>query len=126
VRKSLFKEPQGIIYIKEIETKSFRTPNDILKIVNLQMERMKAQNTPKQKTTSYIYDQDVRELIKQIIELSGGDIDRIKKYLKTFKPKNINGEPIYTVRIAVFKPYVAKRVKLDKSFDHKNIEKIPY
>lgn len=126
VRKSLFKEPQGIIYIKEIETKSFRTPNDILKIVNLQMERMKAQNTPKQKTTSYIYDQDVRELIKQIIELSGGDIDRIKKYLKTFKPKNINGEPIYTVRIAVFKPYVAKRVKLDKSFDHKKIEKIPY
>jgi len=126
VRKSLFKEPQGIIYIKEIETKSFRTPTDILKIIKLQMERIKAQNTPKQKTTSYIYDQEVRELVKQIIELSNRDLDRIKKYLKNFKPKDINGNPIYTVRIAVFKPYAAKRVKLDKSFDHKKIDKIPY
>jgi CRISPR-associated endonuclease Csn1 len=126
VRKSLFKEPQGIIYIKEIETKSFRTPNDILKIVKLQIERMNAQNTPKQKTTSYIYDQETREVVKQVIDFSGGDLERIKKYLKNFKPKNINGEPIYTVRIAVFKPYAAKRVKLDKSFDHKKIDKIPY
>lgn len=126
VRKSLFKEPQGIVYIKEIETKSFRTPNEIFKIIELQMERMKAQDTPKQKTASYIYDQEAREVVKQIIGLSGGDLERIKKYLKNFKPKDINGDPIYTVRIAVFKPYAAKRVKLDKSFDHKKIDKIPY
>lgn len=126
IRKSLFKEPQGIVYIKEIETKSFRTANEILKIIDLQMERMKAQNTPKQKTASYIYDKEAREVVKHIIGLSGGDKEGVKKYLKNFKPKDINGEPIYTVRIAVFKPYAAKRVKLDKSFDHKKIDKIPY
>lgn len=131
VRQSLFKEPQGIIYIKEIELKSFRTVNEILFIVKLQIERNEAQNTPAQKTTSYIYDQETREIVKQIIELSGGDMEQIekylKKYLKTNKSlKDINNTPIYTVRIAVFKPYAAKRVKLDNSFDHKKVEEIPY
>ena len=126
VRKSMFKEPQGLIFIKEIITKSFRTPKEMLDIVKLQMNRMNAQNTSAQKNTSYIYDQDTRDIIKQIIELSNRNIEAIEKYLKKFKPKNINGEPIYTVRIAVFKEFAAKRVALNKDFDHKKIDKIPY
>ena len=126
VRKSMFKEPQGLIYIKEIITKSFRAPKEMLDIVTLQIKRMEAQNTPAQKNTSYIYDQDTREIVKQIIELSGGKLDAIEKFLKKFKPKDINGDPIYTVRIAVFNSYAAKRVALNKDFDYKKINKIPY
>jgi CRISPR-associated endonuclease Csn1 len=126
VRKSIFKEPQGIIYIKEIITKSFRTPKEILDIVKLQMKRMLAQNTPAQKTASYIYDQEAREIVKSIIELSGGKLEAIEKHLKKFKPKYANGDTIYTLKIAVFREYAAKRVKLGKDFDHKKIDKIPY
>ncbi|MBI2269067.1 MAG: hypothetical protein HYU69_01785 [Bacteroidetes bacterium] len=126
VRKSMFKEPQGIVYIKEIETKSFRTHKEMLDIVKLQIARMEAQNTPNQKHASYIYDQETREMVKNIIELSGGKVEAIEKYLKKFKPMNLNGEKIYNVRIAVFTEYAAKRVTLDKSFDEKKIKKIPY
>lgn len=126
VRQSLFKEPQGLIFIKEVIIKSFRTPKEMLEIVKLQIKRMEAQNTPAQKNTSYIYDQHIRELVKQIIDLASGNIEAIEKYLKKYKPKDINGSPINTVRIAVFKEYAAKRVKLDSKFDHKKIDKIPY
>ncbi len=126
VRKSMFKEPQGIIFIKEIEIKSFRTPKEMMDIVKLQMYRMEVQNTPRQKNTSYIYDSETREIVKNIIELSGGNIEAIEKYLKKFKPISSNGDKIHTVRIAVFNEYAAKRVTLDKSFDHKKIDKIPY
>jgi CRISPR-associated endonuclease Csn1 len=126
VRKSMFKEPQGIVYIKEIITKSFRTPKEMMDIVKLQIARMEAQNTPKQKNTSYIYDQETREIVKNIIDLSGGSVEAIEKYLKKFKPVNSNGDKIYTVGIAVFTEYAAKRVTLDKSFDHTKINKIPY
>lgn len=126
VRKSLFKEPQGLIYIKELITKSFRTPFEMMEIIKIQMKRMEAQNTSAQKNTSYIYDQDTRDIVKQIIELSNGNLEAIKKFLKKFKPKDNNGEPIFNVRVAIFTEYAAKRVKLGKDFDHKKIDKIPY
>lgn len=126
VRKSIFKEPQGLIYIKEIITKSFRTPKEMLDMIKLQIKRMEAQNTPAQKNTSYIYDQHIRKIVKRIVELSNGNLEAIEKYLKKFKPRDIDGKEIYTVRIAVFKEYAAKRVKLGKDFDHKKIDKIPY
>jgi CRISPR-associated endonuclease Csn1 len=126
IRQSLFQEPQGLIYIKELVTKPFRTKKEMLDIIKLQIKRMEAQNTSAQKNTDYIYDQDTRELVKKIIQLSSGNIEAIEQYLKNFKPKNINDEPIYTVKIAVFKAYSAKRVKLDTKFDHKKIDKIPY
>ncbi|MDR2706859.1 MAG: hypothetical protein LBC02_13855, partial [Planctomycetaceae bacterium] len=131
VRQSLFKEPQGIVYIKEIQTKELINLKDILSIVKLQMKRDKAQNTPAQKTTSYIYDQDYREDFKELIKLCGSDLGKIEQYLKQLLKrhkylKDINGDPIRKVRIAVFTPYAAKRVALDNTFNHTKINKIPY
>lgn len=131
VRKSLFKEPQGTIYIKEIHTKELNSLRDILEVVKIQIEREKVQNTSEQKTTSYIYDQDYREDFKELIKLYGSDLEKIEEYLKKSLKRDkhlrdINGEPIRNVRIAVFVPYAGKRVSLDKSFDHKKIDKIPY
>jgi len=126
VRKSMFKEPQGAIYLKDIVTKRFLSTKEKMDIVRLQINRMKVQNTPAQKHTSYIYDQEIREAIKYIIKLSGGDLVAIENYFKKNKIKDINGEVINTVKVAVFNEYAAKRVSLDKSFTHDKINKIPY
>lgn len=131
VRQSLFKEPQGSVYIKEIQTKELNNLKDILSVAKIQIEREKAQNTPAQKTASYIYDQDYREDFKELVKLCGNDLEKIEQYIKQFLKrhkhfKDINGDPIRKVRIAVFMPYAAKRVTLDRSFDHKKIDKIPY
>lgn len=126
IRKSLFKEPQGVVYIKELVRKPFRTPNEILNIIELQLKRMEAQNTPAQKRTSYIYDQDTREIVKGLLRSFDGDLGAIKKYLKKNILRDLNGDQIYNVRIAVFKEYAGKRVELNKDFDHKKINKIPY
>lgn len=126
VRQSLFKEPQGLINIKEIILRGFRTPNERLEIFKLQIKRNDVQNTPAQKTTAYIYDQHLREKINQIIELSGANIEAIENYLKKAKILDENNEPIHSIRIAEFNKYAAKRVMLNKDFDHKKIDKIPY
>lgn len=132
VRQQLFDEqPLGIVCLKEIQTRELNNLNDILKIVEIQIKRDKAQNTPEQKTASYIYDQDYREDFKEFIKLWGNNLEKfeqnLKQYLKRHKNlKDINGEPIQKVRIAVFKSYAAKRATLDKTFSHDIIDKIPY
>ena len=131
VRQSLFKEPQGTVFIKEIQIKKINNIKDVLWVAKLQIEREKVQNTPLQKTAGYIYDQEYREDFKELIRLCGNDLEKIEQYLKQYFKRHksfndINGEPIRSVRIAVFTPYAAKRVTLDKSFDHKKIDKIPY
>lgn len=145
VRKSMFKEPQGIIWLKEKKEVS------VLDAFKIQIERMKVeQDKEKRKTASYVYDQLARQNIKQIIENIDIELDstellkEVQKYLK----KNIrkietgavkkNGKPEFktvyflggqeyeNVWIAEFVEYAAKRVSLDKSFTHEKINKIPY
>lgn len=121
VRKSMFKEPQGIIHIKEIyEEKS------ISKAIEIQINRMKVQDTPAMKTASYIYDQEAREMVKRLILEYDFDIDAIKKYLKKYPLKNESKKEYKSIKIAEFVEYAAKRVTLDTSFDSKKINKIPY
>jgi len=132
VRQSLFDEqPLGVVYIKEIQTKELNNLKDILFVVKLQMKHDKAQNTPAQRHTSYIYDQDYRADFKELIKLCGSDLEKIEQYLKQFLKrhkhlKDINGDPIRKVRIAVFTAWAAKRTSLDKTFSHEIINKIPY
>ena len=121
VRKSMFKEPQGIIYLKEVyEEKS------IDKAVEIQMNRMKVQNTPAMNIASYIYDKEAREIARTLILEHDFDLEAIKKHLKKSPLKNGSKKEYKAIRVARFKEYAAKRVSLDKSFDHKKINKIPY
>lgn len=146
VRQSLFKEPQGLVYLKE---KRFVPVLDAFKI---QIERFKVENDKeKRKIASYVYDQTARPIIKEIIyktEVDISDTDnllaKIEKYLKknskkiatdkvdkNGKIKNktvhiLEGIEFEDIQIAEFVPKSAKRVKLDKDFDHKKINKIPY
>jgi CRISPR-associated endonuclease Csn1 len=128
VRKSMFKEPQGIIYLKEVHEEK-----NIGKAIEIQIDRMRVQNTPEMKIAPYIYDQEARKIIKDLIEKTGIPIqetDRlikeIKKYIKKNPLKDVSGQEYEKIKIATFEEYAAKRVTLDKSFDHKKIDKIPY
>ncbi len=146
VRKSMFKEPQGIIWIKE------KRNVPILEAFKIQIERMKVEHdSEKRKITSYVYDQLARPIIKDIIERIGIDLEdsenllkEINKYLKRNSKKletgklKKNGNPEYktvylledyeceNIEIAELVEYAAKRVKLDNSFTHDKINKIPY
>jgi CRISPR-associated endonuclease Csn1 len=120
VRRSMFKEPQGIIYLKEIVLKKI---NDAIAI---QIEKEKSHNKKGQLPPAYIYDQQVRPTAKNLIKQFNGDLTAIKTHLKKSPLKDENGNTIDTVRVAVFKEYAAKRVTLDGSFDEKKISKIPY
>lgn len=120
VRRSMFKEPQGIIYLKEVMLKK------LADAVAIQIEKEKQQNRKGQKPADYIYDQDIRPIVKSLIREYKGDLTAIKTHLKKEGIKDINGNKIETVRVAMFREYAAKRVTLDKSFDEKKIDKIPY
>ncbi|MBX9785233.1 MAG: hypothetical protein K2X48_18255 [Chitinophagaceae bacterium] len=128
VRKSMFKEPQGIIYLKEIYEEKI-----IGKAIEIQIDRMLAQNTPKMKIAPYVYDQEARKIIKDLIGKIGIPIQEkdallkeIKKHIKKNPLKDLSGKEYKEIKIATFEEYAAKRVSLDKSFDHKKIDKIPY
>ncbi|CAN5400056.1 hypothetical protein BH09BAC3_BH09BAC3_03890 [soil metagenome] len=120
VRKSMFKEPQGIIYIKEVYEEK-----NIIKAIEIQMNRMKVQNTPAMGVASYIYDQEAREIVRNLI-LELDDVEAIKKHLKKNPLRNGIQKEYASIKVAKFEEYAAKRVTLDKSFDHKKINKIPY
>lgn len=128
VRKSMFKEPQGIIYLKE----TYEEKN-IGRAIEIQIDRMLAHNTPEMKIASYVYDQEARKIIKDLIKKTGISIhekevllNEIKRHIKKNPLKDLSGKEFKEIKIATFEEYAAKRVSLDKSFDHKKIDKIPY
>lgn len=120
VRRSMFKEPQGIVYLKEIVSKKL---NDAIAI---QIKKEQTQNKKGQKPADYIYDQTIRPQIKFLIGRHRGDLIAIKAYLKKNPLKDATGNVIDKVDVAVFNEYAAKRVSLDATFDEKKIAKIPY
>jgi CRISPR-associated endonuclease Csn1 len=128
VRKSMFKEPQGIVYMKEVYEEK-----NILKAIEIQIDRMLVQDTPGMKTKSYVYDQEARKIIKDLIDRTGISIqeknallNELKRHLKHIPLKDFSGKEYKSIKVATFEEYAAKRVTLDKSFDHKKIDKIPY
>jgi CRISPR-associated endonuclease Csn1 len=128
VRRSMFKEPQGVVYLKEVYEEK-----NILKVFEIQIARMLTQNTPAMRLASYVYDHEARKLMRDIIDKTGISIqeksallNELKKYLKKNPLTDLSGNEYQSIRIAEFQEYAAKRVVLDKSFDHKKIDKIPY
>ena len=120
IRRSMFKEPQGIVYLKEIVLKKL---NDA---ITIQIKKEQTPNKKGQQPPDYIYDQAIRPQVKSLIKQYNGDILAIKTYLKKNPLKDALGNVIDKVAIAEFNEYAAKRVSLDASFDDKKIAKIPY
>ncbi|HXH18237.1 MAG TPA: HNH endonuclease domain-containing protein [Chitinophagales bacterium] len=136
VRRSMFKVPQGIIWIKN------KRDVKVKEAFRIQIERMQVEHDKeKRKTTAYVYDQTARPLMKEIIEktmeITGISLNETelllkaieKEYLKKNKEDNayrIGNQKYEKITIAEFIPYKAKRVTIDKTFDEKKISKIPY
>lgn len=136
VRRSLFKEPQGLVWIKE------KKDVPVKDAIRIQILRLQVENDPvKRRTSAYVYDQSIRPHLKQIIQnaidatgipltdtenlLQAIDEQYLKKN-KIGKRYRIGSAEYEKVKIAEFTLYKAKRVKLDATFDHKKIlEKIP-
>lgn len=120
VRKSMFKEPQGIIWLKEIEEKK------IIDAVNIHIERQKSVNDETGKPRAYIYDKIIREQVKMLLSNLNNDTGAIKKHLSKNPLLDVNGDKIDKVKIAVFNEYASKKVTVDSSFTYDKINNIPY
>lgn len=134
IRKSLFKEPLGIVYLKETREVS------VLEAFKTEIERQLKENDLRERNTaSYIYDKLARQVIKEIIKKCNANIedkdaliDEINLYLKKnskkvntekadkkgkSKQKTIyvlNGFEFEKITIAEFKTYKTKRMDLSK------------
>ncbi|HTN06288.1 type II CRISPR RNA-guided endonuclease Cas9 [Agriterribacter sp.] len=132
IRRSMFKEPLGVKWLKETKEVS------VFDAFKIEIERQLI-NKEKGKTASYIYDKHARQAIKQIIYQLGINLNEkdyllseIEKHLKKVaKPvstgkTNRNGTPvnktIYTlggidyekISVAHFARYKTKRMDLSK------------
>ncbi len=117
VRKSLFKEPSGIISIAEYKDVNI---NDAIKY---QFEYLTNKQSNLQER---IADKNLRKKINELIKNCEFDLNQTLQYIKTHPLKDKKGNRIKNVTILYFKEYSAKRVNLDSTFDIKKIEKIPY
>lgn len=134
VRKSMFKEPLGVKWIKEIK----KVP--VFEAFKIEIQRQTVdKDKEKRKTASYVYDKHARQAIKQVIYQIGIQLDEkhyllseIEKYLKKItksvstgktnkngKPinqafYNINGIDYDKISVAQFVRYKTKRMNLNK------------
>ena len=119
VRKSMFKEPLGVKWIKQIKSVKVK---DAFKI---EIDRQINEHDKElRKTASYIYDKQARQIIKQIIHQCNTPIDEKEALLKEIdaylnKNKNktgylLNGIYYEKIDIAELVSYKTKRMALTK------------
>ncbi len=117
VRKSLFKEPSGIINIAEYKDVNI---NEAIKY------QFKYLTNRQSNLQERIADKKLRGKINELIKNCNFDLDQTLKHLKKHPLKDQNGNQLKKVTILYFKEYSAKRVSLDTSFTQDKIDKIPY
>lgn len=117
VRKSLFKEPLGKIHLAEYK--------DVIvkRAIEVQFNYLTRYTS---KIQPRIANRDLRININTLIKNCGFDLAATLKYIKDNPIKDNDGKVLPKIQILEFNEYAAKRVSLDKTFDIKKIEKIPY
>lgn len=126
VRRSMFKEPLGLRWIKEVKEVSVK------EAFAVEIDRQLIdQDKNLRKTAAYIYDKSARHAIKQIIERCSASIDEknalmteVEKFLRANSKKstsskntlyNLNGVEYDKIPIAHFVSYKTKRMSLNKA-----------
>src|SRR6218665_2705570 len=74
-------------HIKEVYAEK-----SIVKAIEIQINRMKVQDTPAMKTASYIYDQEAKEIVERLIREYDFDIEAIKRELEKRPLKDVSGQ----------------------------------
>ncbi len=118
VRKSMFKEPLGIVKIRQ-----YRNAISLKEALQIQLKFIQDFQS---KTQSRIANKELREKVNIILKNSEFDIAKTEVFLKKNPLKDAEGNEIKRIKIIEFKQYAAKRVSLDDSFSHEKINKIPY
>jgi CRISPR-associated endonuclease Csn1 len=117
VRKSMFKEPLGIVNLREYRAVSIK---------EALATQLKFIQDFQSKTQSRIANKELREKVNTILKNSEFDLVKTETFLKKNTLKDVEGNEIKRIQIIEFKQYAAKRVSLDDSFSHEKINKIPY
>lgn len=117
IRKSMFKEPLGLIKLAEYRDIK------IDKALEIQFDYL---TKFKSKLQSRIADPELRDSINLLIKNCEFDLTQTINYVKENPILDEEGNKKTKLRILEFNEYAAKRVTLDKSFDIKKIDKIPY
>lgn len=117
VRKSMFKEPLSIIHLAEYKEVSVK------KAIEIQFNYLTKYNS---KLQPRIANKELRNSVNILIKNCLFDLAETQKYVKANSIKDDNGVTISKIQILEFNEYAAKRVALDKTFDSKKIDKIPY
>ena len=117
VRKSLFKEPHGLIHLATYKD----VP--INKAIEYQFEYLTNFQNHLQ---TRIADKRLRDKVNKLIKNCSFDLNETIKYLEKHPLKDQDGKQLKKVTILQFKEFSAKRVNIDESFDIGKIEKIPY
>jgi CRISPR-associated endonuclease Csn1 len=134
VRKSMFKEPLGVVWLKEVKEVG------VLDAFKIHIEKkLINSDREKRKTASYVYDKQARQIIDDIVNKSNFAIDEQEELLKdinSFLKKNsqkvatdktnkngevqyktvfkINGVEYEKIKVAHFVSYKTKRMALTK------------
>ena len=119
IRRSLFKEPLGTIWIKQTKEVSIKEAFEIE--INRQV---KANNQESLNLLPYIYDKTARTIIKNIImqcQSSIDETDALKKEIESYLKKNkkekgtyaLNGMTYGKITIAEFKLFKTKRMSFN-------------
>lgn len=117
IRKSLFKEPSGIINIAE-----YKEVN-LIDAIKYQFEYL---TDRKNNLQERIANRKLRNRINELIKNCNFDLEQTLEHLKKYPIKDEKGKKINKIMILYFKEYSAKRVSLDGSFTEDKINKIPY
>lgn len=117
IRKSLFKEPLGVINLATY--KDVRV-NEAIKIQFEYLTNYKDSLQPR------IANKNLRNQVNQLIKNCSFDLKETLDYIKSKPLKDENGKPLDRITILKFEQYAGKRVQLDATFDETKIDKIPY
>lgn len=120
IRKSLFKEPLGVIWLKKIKDINVKDAFEIE--IDNQLAKL---NGERLNTHPYIYDKTARQIIKQLISQCNSSIDEKESLIKeidTYLKKNkirkncflLNGNEYEKIAVAEFVSYKTKRMSLTK------------
>lgn len=146
VRRSMFKEPLGVIWLKKIKDVSVKDAF----LIEIERQLIDT-DKEKRKTASYIYDKYARQIIKTIIHQCNSNIDERKaliKEIEDYLSKNnkkvesgklnkkgksqtktvylLNGIEYEKIPVAYFVSYKTKRMALTKKeyIENLNVEKM--
>ncbi len=117
IRRSMFKEPLGKITLREYKTVTVK------QAVDLQLAALRSND---KSIAPQIADKLLRQQVVEIIRNSDFDKKEVEKFLSKHPLSDDSGNIISKIQITHFNDYAAKRVKLDESFTHEKIDKIPH